>query len=77
MNGSKLALALAAGAVALTLGACGEQPKVYKQGQYQGKPDSRPWENSKFNGNQGEWEKAIKARNQSQNEYSRIAASAK
>jgi hypothetical protein len=56
---------------------CGEKPvTVYKQGQYQGKPDMRPWENDQFKGNQVEWEKAIKARNQNQNENSRSVASA-
>ena len=44
---------------------------VYKQGQYQGKPDSKPWDNDQFKGNQVEWEKTIKTRNQGQNEYSR------
>ena len=61
----------------MVLAGCGDKPMVYKQGQYQGKPDSRPWENEQFKGNQVEWEKAIKARNQSQNEYSRDIASAK
>lgn len=56
---------------------CGEKPTVFKQGQYQGKPDNRPWENDQFKGNQVEWEKAIKARNQNQNENSRSVASAK
>ena len=57
---------------------CGEKPvTVYKQGQYQGKPDMRPWDNDQFKGNQVEWEKAIKARNQGQDEYARGTASAK
>jgi hypothetical protein len=77
MTVHKLALALAAGALALTLAACGDKPMVYKQGQYQGKPDSKPWDNDQFKGNQVEWEKAVKARNQGQDEYSRAVASAK
>lgn len=78
MTAAKLVMALAAGALALAVGGCGEQKvTVYKQGQYQGKPDSRPWENDQFKSNQVEWEKAINARNQSQNEYTRITASAK
>ena len=68
----------AACAVTFGLSGCGgEQPRVYKQGQYQGKEDSKPWNNSQFNGNQVEWEKAIKARNQGQDEYTRAVASAK
>ena len=56
---------------------CGEQVKVYKPGQYQGKEDGKPWNNSQFNGNQVEWEKALKARSQGQDEYTRAVASAK
>jgi hypothetical protein len=65
-----LALAIAAGALA----GCGERPNVtvYKQGKYQGKPDNVPWQNAPFNNNQVEWEKAIKARNNGQNEYLRV-----
>jgi hypothetical protein len=53
---------------------CGEKPNVtvYKQGSYQGKPDSLPWQGAPFNNNQVEWEKAIKARNNAQNEYLRV-----
>ena len=64
---------LAAGVLSLTaaLAACGEKQAVtvYKQGQYQGKPDARPWDNEQFKGDQLAWEKAIKARNTGQNEY--------
>jgi hypothetical protein len=65
-----LAVAIAAGA----LTGCGERPNVtvYKQGKYQGKPDNVPWQNAPFNNNQVEWEKAIKARNNGQNEYLRV-----
>ena len=65
---------LAAGvAIAFGLAACGERPQVvdYKQGTYQGKPDQPPWDSAKFNGNQNDWELAIKQRNQNQNEYKR------
>ena len=63
---------------------CGEKEQVtaYKQGKYQGKPDSRPWENdpaaglyttSKWKaGDKSGWETALKARNQNQNEYTRV-----
>jgi len=65
---------IAAGVVlAGGLAACSERPQVvqYKQGTYQGKPDQRPYEGSQFNGNQQEWERAIRSRNQHQNEYKR------
>ncbi len=60
--------------VGAALAACGERPQVvdYKQGKYQGKPDTQPWANAPFNGNKDEWERAIKNRNQGQNEYKRI-----
>ena len=76
MMAPKMAVAVGC-ALALLLAGCGDQPKVYKQGQYQGKEDGKPWNNSQFNGNQVEWEKAIKARNQGQDEYTRAVASAK
>ena len=52
---------------------CGEKPSVtvYKQGTYQGKPDSQPWDNDQFKGDKMAWERTIKARNDGQNEYSR------
>jgi hypothetical protein len=71
-----LAIAISAGILGLIAG-CGDKPMVYKQGQYQGKPDSKPWDNDRFKGSQTDWEKTIKTRNQSQNEYSRDIASAK
>lgn len=63
-----------AGSMVLLAG-CGEkQPvTVYKQGQYQGKPDKQPWDNDQFKGDKVAWEKAIKARNGSQNEYARAS----
>jgi hypothetical protein len=77
MNARQFMLAFAASLLALTFSGCGDKPMVYKQGQYQGKPDSKPWDNDQFKGNQVEWEKTIKARNQGQDEYSRAVASAK
>ena len=60
--------------VAAFLAGCGEKPNVtvYKQGQYQGKPDNVPWQSQPFNNNQADWEKTIKARKTAQNEYVRI-----
>ena len=80
----KLVLAAAALALAAGLSACGEREQVivYKQGKYQGKPDSKPWESdpsaslytsSKWTqGDKTSWEAAVKTRNLSQNEYNRV-----
>jgi len=80
----KLILAGAAVVLAMGLAACGErdQVTVYKQGKYQGKPDTKPWENdpgtslyttSKWNqGDKTSWESAVKVRNLAQNEYNRV-----
>jgi hypothetical protein len=67
--GAALAAVGAAG-----LAGCGEKSNVtvYKQGQYQGKPDNLPWQSQPFNNNKADWEKNIKARNVGQNEYARI-----
>jgi len=67
---------LVLGVAALGLAGCGEkaQVTVYKQGKYQGKPDNVPWQGANFNNNQVEWEKAIKARTNSQNEYLRVGS---
>ena len=69
-----LAVALA-GAFAGGIAGCGERPQVieYKQGQYQGKPDSAPYDSTQFKGNKAEWERAIRTRNQNQNEYKRTS----
>ena len=78
-----LVLALAALIAAAGLAACGEREQVivYKQGKYQGKPDSKPWDNdpaaslytsSKWTkGDQTSWENAIRTRNLYQNEMTR------
>jgi hypothetical protein len=65
---------LAIATAAFALAGCGERPQVvnYKQGSYQGKPDTKPWSNAPYNGNQQEWDNAIRTRNQAQNEYKRI-----
>ena len=69
-------VAIACGiAFAVGLGGCGERPQVidYKQGKYQGKPDTKPYDSTQFSGNKAEWERAIKTRNQNQNEYKRTS----
>ena len=77
MTACRLAVVVAFGMLTVLVSGCGDKPVLYKQGQYQGKPDSKPWDNDKFKGNQVEWEKSIKTRNQSPDEYSRELASAK
>jgi len=75
MGHSKRWLLIAAAAVLPLIAAgCGEKTTVtvYKQGQYQGKPDKQPWDNDQFKGDRLAWEKAVKARNERQNEYVRI-----
>ena len=71
-------------AFALALVACGEKEQVvvYKQGKYQGKPDSQSWANAPLpaewrggdwkQGDRTSWEESIKKRQLSQNEYKRI-----
>jgi hypothetical protein len=67
-------LAASAVAAALILAGCGERPQVinYKQGKYQGKPDTPAFSNAPFNGNKQQWENEIDTRTQTQNEYVRL-----
>jgi hypothetical protein len=67
----------AAAALAVAAAGCGEstQVTVYKQGQYQGKLDKQPWDNDQFKGDKAAWERTVKARNDGQNEYTRISGS--
>ncbi|MBA2690111.1 MAG: hypothetical protein H0U63_04850 [Burkholderiales bacterium] len=68
----KLIIAASAAVVALGLVACEKSQVVtYKQGKYQGKTDNPPWENEQFKGDREAWDKALKVRNQAQNEYKR------
>ena len=72
----KRLIVISAAAVLLLIATgCGEKPTVtvYKQGQYQGKPDMQPWDSAQFKGDKVAWEKAVKARNLGQNEYVRIS----
>ena len=73
----KALLIAAAATLPLVIAGC-EKPTVtvYKQGQYQGKPDKQPWDNNEFKGDKVAWEKAIKARNLGQNEYARSTPTA-
>ncbi len=69
----RAAIAFVGACVLAGLAGCGEktQVTVYKQGTYQGKPDNQPWDNDQYKGDRVAWEKAIKARNNGQNEYLR------
>ena len=59
--------------VLTALAGCGERPQVieYKQGTYQGKVDSEPYQQAPWNGDKAAWERAMTQRNQAQNEYKR------
>ena len=67
-------LAAASAALAFALAGCGERPQVinYKQGTYQGKPDTPAFANPPFNGNKQQWENEIDNRAKNQNEYVRL-----
>lgn len=70
-----IAIAVAA-ALPWIVAGCGESTDVtvYKQGRYQGKPDTPAWDKGgPFKGDHAAWEKAVKARNLGQNEYVRVS----
>ncbi len=83
ISARKLIVAVAALAVTAGLAGCGEQEQVivYQQGKYQGKPDTKPWDNDPSaslyttstwtKGDKSSWETALKSRTQNQNEYTR------
>lgn len=68
----RLLIAVCAVLLVVGLGACEKSQVItYKQGKYQGKTDTKPWDNEQFNGDQTAWERETKARQLSQNEYRR------
>ncbi len=83
ISARKLAIAGAALIALAGMTGCGEteQVIVYKQGKYQGKPDTKPWENDPggslyttsewSKGDKSSWETALRSRTQNQNEYTR------
>ena len=74
MRSRTLALVALACTAALGLAGCGDAPQelAQKERRYQGKPDTNPWDSPQFGGKQAEWERAIQARTQNQNEYTRV-----
>lgn len=84
ISARKLAIAAVAAIAAAAMTGCGEKSQVivYEQGKYQGKPDTKPWENepgaslyttSKWSkADKSSWESALRSRNQNQNEYVRV-----
>jgi hypothetical protein len=84
ISARRLVVAVAALVAVAGLAGCGEKEQVivYQQGKYQGKPDTRPWENepgtglyttSKWaKGDKSGWETALRSRSQNQNEYVRV-----
>lgn len=64
------ALALLSVFAAGALSACGERPQTaqYKNGKYRGKPDTPPWKP----GDEATWDKQLRERATTQNEYDRI-----
>lgn len=74
MSARGLLIALAITVPAALLAGCGEEqkPTIYKQGKYQGKPDTPPWNNEQFKGDEKAWDDAVRQRAQNQNEYLRM-----
>jgi len=80
---ARLAVAVVAALCLVALAGCGERPQtagVNKQGKYQGKPDTLPWDDAPLaygsakwtQGDKASWEDAIKTRTLNQNEYVHI-----
>jgi hypothetical protein len=74
MTSVRTLLVLGTAALAFALAGCGERPQVinYKQGKYQGKPDTPPYASAPYHGNKAQWENAVDQRTQAQNEYVRL-----
>jgi len=83
VSGGRLIAISAAALLTVALAGCGEPgktPVTYEKGKYQGKPDTRPWDNTPNTwsgsnwekGSQASWENALKQRTLAQNEYERV-----
>lgn len=86
ITAKKIILAGCALCAALAFAGCGEREvTVYKQGKYQGKSDTRPYDNDPSQaldptstwtkGDRSSWEAAMRQRALNQNEYARLGAS--
>jgi len=70
---SRSAVILFAFALTVGLSACGEKKVTsYEPGKYSGAPVAAPWDSPQFGGKQTQWEAALQARTQGQNDYSRM-----
>jgi hypothetical protein len=60
--------------MSLGLGGCGhpEATAAKTTAGHRGKTDAAPWDNSRWDDNEGIWKRAISAREQNQNDYARI-----
>jgi hypothetical protein len=57
------------------LSACEDkQVTRYEPGKYSGQPVSPPWDSPHYSGKKADWEAAVQARAQAQNDYARIPA---
>ena len=70
---TRIAALMVLGSLLVGVAACSERSQVvnYKQGSYQGKPDTPPYQNAPFNGDKAAWDRAMTQRAQGQNEYKR------
>ena len=60
---------------AIGLTACGENKVTrYEPGKYSGAPLASPWDSPQYGGKKADWEAALQARTQAQNDYARIPA---
>ena len=71
-----LGAVLAALLCAISLSACGEKKvtSYNEPGKYSGAPVQSPWDSPQYGGKQAEWEAAVQARTQYQNDYGRMPA---
>lgn len=71
----KLAAVASALLFAVALSGC-EKQRVdrYEPGKYSGAPVTAPWDSPQFGGKKADWEAALQARAQYQNDYKRAPA---
>jgi hypothetical protein len=61
--------------VAVGLSGCEDnQVTRYEPGKYSGAPVAPPWDSPQYSGKKADWEAALQARTQAQNDYVRIPA---